>query len=112
MSGLPGRVTFGRVSRIGGAHPQPPAAPPNVRLTRQAAVRRIVAEEVEHLELVLSGRREQVGPLQDVDAASSAARTSAGEGNGRLVLVAEVDQAPSIGGLDVDRRALGRLEND
>jgi hypothetical protein len=81
-------------------------------LAGEAALRRVIAEDAQHVELVGAGRFEQVDSLEHVDAASSAARASARERHCGAELVAEVDQAAAVAGLRLDSAAAGRLEND
>jgi len=81
-------------------------------LAGKTATCRVVAKEVEHIELVFAWRLEQLRALQHVDSASAAARASAGEWDGRSLLVAKVDQTPPGGGVGHDHDTPGGFEDD
>jgi hypothetical protein len=71
-------------------------------LTGEPDARRLVVEDVEQVELV-GGRRQQIfGPLEHVDPAGAAAGGAAGEWDGRVVLIAEVDERGAGRGVDLD----------
>jgi hypothetical protein len=73
---------------------------------------RVVAEGVEDVELVVRRWIEEVGALEDVDAARAAARAPARERDRRGRLVAEIDERAAVGGGQLDGRPRGGLEDD
>lgn len=82
------------------------------RLACEAAPRGVVAHQLEKLELVVARQLELIATFDDVDATRSAARSSARERDGSVVLVAHVDEPRAGGCFDDEGRRMGRLEDD
>ena len=81
-------------------------------LAAETPVGRGLAECIEDLELLVFGFGEQMGSLLHDEAASPAARAPAGEGDGRVVGVAEIDERPTTRRVDLTRLAFEADEHD
>lgn len=100
------------MSVVAGPNAEPAFAATEAHLASQAASRGVVAEDLEHVELLVGRGVEELGAFEDVDAARPAARAPARERDARAALVADVDEATTLGSGDVDRRRVGALEDD
>lgn len=73
----------------------------------------IIAHQLEELDFVLGRRLEKRGALEHVQSACSTAGVTAGEGNRRLVFIAQVEHAAPTGSCHDQRRtAVERFEDD
>jgi hypothetical protein len=98
--------------RIGRPNTHTAVALTDAHLARQAAPGRVVAEEVEHFELLVFRGLEEIGTLEHIDPARAAARAPAREGNARGLLVAEVDQPRPLWGAHLEQREAGAFEDN
>lgn len=73
-----------------------------LRLARETDEWRLVVEDLEQVELIRRRRDQLVSALEDMDAAGAAARRPAGERDGRVVLIAEIDERIAAVGIDLD----------
>jgi hypothetical protein len=94
------------------AHSQGAGDAPNAGLAGQAAPSDFVSEELEQRELVLVRRLDELAATENIDAACAATRASAGKRDRRVVLVAQIEEAPAGRCLHLERRAMCRFEND
>ena len=84
------------------------------RLAGEAAALRVVAKDVEDIQLFVAGGVEKLGAFNHVDPARPAARAPTRERHRSTAVVTEVDQGGAGGGvgLDAGEGRIGGLEED
>ncbi len=95
-----------------GANAQPSGAGTDAGLTGQSRSCRIVSHELQEFEFLFFGWLEQLGALENQDAARAAAGAATRERHRRRMLVAEVDEFASFWRFDRQSRQVDGFEHN